>query len=297
MSRPRQILLEQFYLITRRCAQQQHLIRPDDATNNAFIYCLAVAAERFQIDVLLPLAESNHHHTVIFDRYGRCPEFVEYFHKLFARSQNALRGRCENFWAAVSPSIVRLLDRDAVIDKLIYAASNPVKDHLVERAHHWPGVSGYPYLLAGRPMKARRPLHFFRNRGPMPQHATLTLKIPPELGLADEVLEQLRAGVRAVEAAVLAERRRTGTSIVGRRRVLEQSWKSSSTTVEPRRVLRPRFAGSTDRRVAALQEYRLFLFQYRTAREAWLRGLAVTFPAGTYWLRRFANVQTEPLPN
>jgi hypothetical protein len=36
---------------------------------------------------------SNHYHAVIFDRNGRYPELVEHFHTLFARSQNALRGR------------------------------------------------------------------------------------------------------------------------------------------------------------------------------------------------------------
>ena len=33
---------------------------------------------------------SNHHHTVIFDRDGTFPAFTEHFHKLLAKSQNAL---------------------------------------------------------------------------------------------------------------------------------------------------------------------------------------------------------------
>jgi hypothetical protein len=36
---PRQVLPRQFYLITRRCAQREFLLRPDQATNNAFRYC------------------------------------------------------------------------------------------------------------------------------------------------------------------------------------------------------------------------------------------------------------------
>jgi hypothetical protein len=36
---------------------------------------------------------------VIYDRAGRYPEFIEHFHKLLARSQNALRGRWEAFWS------------------------------------------------------------------------------------------------------------------------------------------------------------------------------------------------------
>ncbi len=43
---PRQVLPRQFYLITRRCAQRQFLLHPDAATNNAFLYCLIVAALR-----------------------------------------------------------------------------------------------------------------------------------------------------------------------------------------------------------------------------------------------------------
>jgi hypothetical protein len=37
---------------------------------------------------------------------------------------------------------VNLIDRDAVIDKLVYTASNAVADHLVDRVHHWPEVNG-----------------------------------------------------------------------------------------------------------------------------------------------------------
>src|SRR5262249_37925533 len=118
MSTPRQVLRGQFYMITRRCTQRQFLMRPDDATNNAFIYCLAVAAARFGIEVIATVAESNHHHTIIYDRRGLCSAFVEHFHKLFARCQNALRGRWENFWASEEPCITRLLDTETVIDKI-----------------------------------------------------------------------------------------------------------------------------------------------------------------------------------
>ncbi len=59
MSLPRPVLPHQFYLITRRCTQRQFLLRPDPATNNAFTYCLIEAAQRANIDVLLPCAMSN----------------------------------------------------------------------------------------------------------------------------------------------------------------------------------------------------------------------------------------------
>jgi putative transposase len=135
MSLPRPVLSGRFYLVTRRCTQRQFLLRPDAETNNAFLYCLIEAAQRCEITVLLPCAMSNHHHTVIFDRWGRYPEFVEHFHKMLARSQNALRGRWENFWSSEQVCVVHLVEREDVMNKLVYTATNPVKDHLVERVH------------------------------------------------------------------------------------------------------------------------------------------------------------------
>jgi len=60
-------------------------MRPDPKTNQAFVYCLAVAAERYEIDVLFTVAMSNHHHTGIYDKHGNYPAFLECFHKLFAK--------------------------------------------------------------------------------------------------------------------------------------------------------------------------------------------------------------------
>ena len=239
---PRQVLPNQFYLITRRCTQRQFLLRPDDETNNAFTYCLIEAAQRCQIDVLLPCAMSNHYHAVIFDRWGRYPEFMEHFHKIFARSQNALRGRWENFWSSEQACVVQLVDRQDVIDKLVYTATNPVKDHPVDRVHHWPGVNGLRALLTSRPLRARRPQHFFRRDGAMPEAVELRLILPPELGPETAVLEELRQRVAAVEEAMAVERQRTGRRVLGRRAVLQQSWRAQPQSTEPRRNLRPRVA-------------------------------------------------------
>src|SRR5689334_11801488 len=78
---------------------------------------------------------------------GSYPQFIEHFNKMFARSQNALRGRWENFWSSEQACVVKLVDREAVLDKLVYTATNPVQDHLVDRVHHWPGVNGLQALL------------------------------------------------------------------------------------------------------------------------------------------------------
>ena len=110
MSTPREVLPDRTYMITRRCTQRQFLMRPDRETNNAFIYCLAEAAARYRIEIIFTVAMSNHHHTGFHDPEGNYPAFLEHFHKFFAKCQNALRGRWENFWSSEQTSVVRLVD-------------------------------------------------------------------------------------------------------------------------------------------------------------------------------------------
>ncbi len=287
-------------MITRRCTQRQFLMRPDKDTNNAFIYCLAEAAARFRIQVLFTVAMSNHHHTGIYDREGNYPAFLEHFHKLFAKCQNALRGRWENFWSSEQTSVVRAVEPDDAITKMTYALTNPVKDALVERAHHWPGVTSLEAVLHGRPLTASRPKHFFREDGPMPDTVTLSFAIPPgfEHMSTQEFTELVADRVRQVEESAAVERRRTGTSILGRRAVLRQPWANRPGEREPRRRLDPwGSAHSKWRRVEALLRNRVFREAYIEARARFIAGVKdVCFPAGTYWLRRFANAVCAPIP-
>jgi len=291
MPPPRQVIPGRCYLITRRCAQRAFLLRPDAETNNAFLYCLAEAATRFDIAVLMSCAMSNHHHTVIYDRHGNYPEFLEHFHKMLARSQNVLRGRWENFWSAGQCSVVRLLDRDDVVRKLVYVAANPINDHLVDRVHHWPGVHTLRALVKGIVLEARRPAHFFRPNGPMPETAKLRVGIPPELGDERDLIAAVVAGVAHAEESAARLRAETGVRIVGRARVKEQSWRSSPESLEPRRALNPTLASAHPAsRVAALADTRAFRDEYRAARQRLLARAPALFPIGTYWLRRFASV-------
>jgi hypothetical protein len=296
MSLPRQIFAGSFYLLTRRCTQRQFLLRPDEITNNTFLYCLIEAAQRHRIDILLPMAEANHHHTVIFDREGRAPQFVEHFHKMVARCMNARWGRSENLWAAEEVCLTRLLTRESVVKELIYAAGNPVKDHLVEKVIHWPGVNGYRQLVQGIPLRAVRPSHFFREDGAMPAVVELALEVPPELGPPEELIAELKAGIKALEKETRAARIACGKRVMGKKNIRAQSWKDSPRSTEPRGGLRPRFAGGGAVRVAALIAYRQFLVDYAAARRLWRTGAPAVFPPGTYWLALNAGVSVAPAP-
>lgn len=282
-------------MVTRRCTQRQFLLRPDKATNNAVTYCLAVAAQRFNIDVIAFVQMSNHLHEVIYDREGNAPAFYEHFHKLLAKCMNVLRGRSENFFASEQTSVVRLEDRGALLDKLSYVVTNPVKDGLVERVHHWPGAHGYLALVTGRPLRATRPDFFFMGDGAMPEEVMLQVRVPPELNRSSELVPELRALVVAIEAAKAKERARSGKRVLGVSGVRRQSWRASPYSPEARSGIRPTVATRNFwRRVEALARNRAFLRAYREAIVALSEHRPIPFPPGTYLLRRTLNVDVHP---
>ena len=300
MSLPREVLPGQTYMITRRCTQRQFLMRPDKETNNAFVYCLAEAAARFGIEVLFTAAMSNHHHTGIYDPKGNYPAFIEHFHKLFAKCQNALRGRWENFWSSEQTSVVRLVAPADVLEKMTYALTNPVKDGLVEKAHHWPGVSSLGSLKHNSPMVASRPKHFFREDGTMPESVSLVFVRPRgfEQLSPPEFTALVTERVRQAEELAAVERRRGGTRVLGRKAVLDQRWSGRPVSREPRRELSPRVAARSKwSRIEAILRNKAFRDAYLQARALFIKGARdVLFPAGTYWLRRFALAHCDASP-
>jgi hypothetical protein len=131
----------------------------------------------------------------------------------------------------------------------------------------------------------------------MPDEVELVLKLPDHFDDAEGFIAQLRRRITEVEAQCSSERRANGRRVLGRKRILEQQWWSSPTTLEPRRGLRPRVAARNKwLRIATLQRNKEWQAAYRDARRRWKAGEDVAFPYGTYWLQRFAHVRIEPMP-
>jgi len=285
-------------MITRRCSERRFFLRPDRETNNAFIYCLVVAAQKYGVKVIFTVTMSNHHHTGVLDVNGTLPDFLAHFHKLLAKHQNALRGRWEAMWAPEQTSAVELVQPEDVFEKMVYAFANPVADHLVEKVHHWPGVTSLPATIADEPLAATRPKTFFRPDGDMPPVVSLPLFLPQELTCNSRTafVARLQERIAATEHRAADERKRSGRCIVGRATVRAQHWGDSPRSREPRRRLDPRVAcKNTWRRIEALARNKVWLQAYRRARAAFLAGASAAFPAGTFWLRRHAGVICEPV--
>ena len=287
MTAPRQVLPATTYLVTRRCAQRQFLLRPSSTTNDVFRYLLAVASQRFQIQVHVYCVLSNHFHLVVTDPDARLPAFGQYLDALVARAVNASLGRWESFWAPSSYSAVALQSPADVIDKIAYALANPVAAGLVARARDWPGLWTDPEAIGGCPLVAKRPSKFFRRSGYLPEEVELALVVPPGFSSAAEFRDQLRSALAELEQRARCDVSSSGRGFLGEAKVLGQDPRRRPVAGEPRRTLKPRVASRDKwKRIEALLRLVEFLRQYRLAWSALRSGERdAVFPAGTYLLR------------
>ncbi len=287
MTAPRQILAGTTYLITRRCAQRQFLLRPSESTSQIFLYVLAVAAARFGIQVHAFCVLSNHFHLVLTDPGAQLPAFEQYLDSLVARAVNASLGRWEAFWAPSSYSAVALASPEDIVNKAAYALVNPVAAGLVRTGRAWPGLRSAPEQFGAAALIARRPTTFFRKKGCMPESAQLELTVPPGFPSAEDFRQRLSTAVAELEETTRRQLASKGRPFLGVARVLAQKPWARPAPREPHRGLNPRVA-ARDRwkRIEALSRLLEFLRAYRAAWAAMRKGVRdALFPPGTYLLR------------
>lgn len=291
---PREILPGRTYLVTRRCSQRQFLLTPSQRTNQLVRYCLADAARHTGVQIHAVCVMSNHWHGVVTDPHARLPEFLERFHRLLARAQNAALGRWENFWSSDKPSVVLLVSDADVLDKMAYVIANPTAAGLVRAPEEWPGVISHRLQEQNT---VRRPDFFFDPAGSMPAELPLNIVRPPIFRqlpwpiLARHLREAVERKVQQARQAV----RRHARRFVGAKAIRLQPVAARPRTTEMRRNPSPRIAARhTPERAGAIRDLREFVRRYRAAWQAWRNGARfITFPAGTYALRVFACVTCE----
>jgi REP-associated tyrosine transposase len=286
MTLPRQVLKGTTYLVTRRCAHRQFLLRPSKAVNGVFLFLLAVAARRYGIDVHAFCVMSNHFHLLVTDPDARLPAFHQFLDALVARAMNASLGRWEAFWDPNSFSAVRLASPTDVIDKAAYVLANPVAARLVRSGRSWPGLWSAPELIGGDAIVVERPKHFFDPKGALPETAALQLTAPPGFASADDFRRKLVLALAEREEQAVREGQSRG-GFVGVARVLAQKPTGRPTSREARRNLRPRLASRDKwKRIETLGRLVEFVRSYRSALASRRAGDAgIMFPCGTYLMR------------
>jgi hypothetical protein len=281
--------------VTRRCTQRQFLLKPSRRTNHVVRYCLAVAASKTGVLLHAVCVMSNHWHGVVTDPLARLPEFLEHFHRLLAKAQNASLGRWENLWSSDKTSVVLLVSDDDVLKKMAYTIANPTAAGLVRSPREWPGVIT---ARIGERCTVEMPDLFFDPEGSLPASVSLEFTRPPIYPQLD-VQTLARHLATAVERHVRDARHalaQAGRKFLGAKAVRQQLFDAAPHTTEPRRNPNPRIAARhTPERVQAIGNLMAFLRDYRAAWHAWRHGKREqVFPAGTYALRIYARVACAP---
>ena len=246
--------------------------------------------------------ESNHYHMVVTDLEGRLSEFIQEFQRTSARCLMLYYrarfpfARLEGLWSAAGPFTDTLLvNAAAILDKLVYTFTNPVKDGLVRDYRQWPGFNTRPSHWRQGPRTIERPEFYFKHT---PETLTYELTPPPQLGTdVERVISDVEGHIRREQAQVVTNLRAQGRSFAGAKVVLRTSPLDSPNTPRPRRELTPRLAAGGDAKAltAAATALKLFRIAYRKAWKQFKELGDALFPGGTLLMRRRFRVECEPL--
>ena len=291
MTAPRQVLAGRSYLVTRRCLLRHFFLRPSAVVSQVFSYVLALASQRYGVQIHAFCVLSNHYHLVLTDPHARLPAFQQFLHAFVARAINAHLGRWEYFWAPDTYSAVVLGSPVDIVAKAAYTLANPVAAGLVPAGHLWPGLWSAPDTV-GTSIRVRRPDHFFDKEGTLPEYVDLLLEVPDGFSSPQDFRDQLQAELSRQEQAARDE----NSTFLGVARVEGQSPFGRPLPGEPHRQLSPRVAARDKwRRVELLQQLRSFLSDYWDALLLWREGkVEPVFPAGTYLMRVAHGVACAP---
>lgn len=292
MTPPRRVLKDTSVEITQRTHARTFRFLPRHEINNLVLYVLGVGAQRYGVSLYGFVMMTNHYHLMARDVRGNMPAFVGFVNSLLARALNARQGESDKVWSGSGyASVIPRAPQD-LLRKVVYGLSNPANAGLVNRVEDYPGVLITPDQI-GKTLTVERPEFFFSPDGSMPPTVTLRFEVPPEF--EDLGIEGYRAllwrRVREEEARCREARRQQGRAVLGPRRLLQVARGERPRTREQWFNLQPAIAARRrEDRLEAIRELRMFRMAYRAARERWSRGeWGVVFPAGTWWVVRFAS--------
>ncbi|MBK9259900.1 MAG: transposase [Polyangiaceae bacterium] len=293
MSYARKILPGKTYLVTRRTICRYFLLRPDDEMKELVEYSLAVAARVYGVKVHAFCAMSTHIHLVVTDPHGVLPLFLAYFHRFVAMGTKTLRRWEGSMWDSEQPSVVELLTRKSIVEKIAYVLANPVAAGAVLEPEEWPGAKTRAIDIGQTVLKTTRPKVYF-DATKWRDVVDLPITLPPTIAEAEA--RAFRDDVATALAHEVAEARKTiaPENVLGAKRAATISTETRSKTPEPTRKLNPTFAagrGCGAIAAAARRAVTAFRAAYREALEQWSMGNRdVAFPAGTWWMRVFHAV-------
>jgi len=270
------------YTLVRRTNHRLFRTRPEQLTNDIFLYALAWAVEKHGCLIHASTLMSSHHHTTLTDVRGVLPDFLRDFHRTVAKALNVTQKVAESLWTVKRSRPLILSTPEDVIDAIAYGAANPVSAGLVESPEQWPGV------LLWKPctQTVRRPAVYFDPKGKAPEELQLEICLPlcldPQTGV-----QQLTQAVREKVAEAREKIKAEGRKFLGATAVMAKSIFTRPKSVDGKSERKPVVkAADSSVRKACKQALRAFQQAYAVALQAWKEGdRSVEFPYGTWWMR------------
>ena len=269
-----------------------------------FWYCLAFAANEYNVTVHAALLMSTHPHYDVTDNDGNLPDFRRRFHRLLAMCTKRFRGWSEEVFNKAPTGEHELLTPEAMVKSLAYLIANPVLGFAVRYAKDWPGAKTLARDIGRRVIRVQRPNFYLDpTNAQWPEWIELKLEMPAMLieyyGSLEAAQDAIEAEVRLLERQARQKSEETGRSFTGARRVLRTRHTAQSTSHEETGARNPRFAAAGDQRAAsaAIRRFRTFDYEYGVALARWRAGdRTAEFPAGTWWMRVHHGARCQPPP-
>lgn len=295
---------------------------PKRRVRNMLNYCLRVTAAAFEGKIELHefMFMSNHLHLLLTDVGGVLPRFMRSLDSLISRNLNPIRGLTGKNFEGYSSQVIDPDDHDRLVQAAVYVLCNPCQAHLVSRSRHWKGTSSLR-LRYGEPSVVKQPAdgmyasklaHLrggkstrsgrasYAGRSKAPAEAGLILHRLPGFGrreLSDDKVRSLvLARLDAEERRLIAQRRSTGSSVLGWRHVEAAHFNQLPSKSRELFDRSPTYAASTpERRERAQHRRESFLRHYYEALDSFIAGVRdAVFPHGTWLMVQRYNVRCHP---
>jgi len=292
------------YHLTRTVVMSLYLLTPSNTVNQIFEYCLALAAKKYSILVHAVSVESNHFHIDLTDTLGNLSDFVQQLDRCVARCLLAYyrtrfpERRLDSLWSpSQSFNATLLVTSNAILDKIVYTLTNPVKDGLVRNYRKWPGFNTRPGDWRGRVRRVKRPEYYFKNT---PEEIEYRIVAPSQLvhGDIEALIGDVEAAIRERQSQAAADLASQGRSFKGVKAIMRTNVFDSPSSARAVGKLNPQIAAGGDGEALARATgvLRAFRLAYREAWALFKRGVkAVVFPGGTLLMHRRYGLPCDPL--
>ena len=140
------------YELTIRTEHRMFLLKPDDEMKNIVGSCLGRALKRHPVQIHYFATNINHFHAIFSlapNQIANGSLFLRYLHGQLAKQINIHYSRTGRVWSSRA-HVIPIADENALIERLLYAVTNVVKDGMVESISQWPGFSTFEQLAHGK---------------------------------------------------------------------------------------------------------------------------------------------------